>query len=85
MEALVDFSLSGNTRAPKHGWFPGFYCCSCRNCSENFIGAKGAWHCSNCAYDFDEQLSYEKLWRDFGWAYTAEYITKRLFKRQASN
>ena len=72
--------LINDSRPAKNGWFGGHYSCKCRNCAGNFTGAKGAWTCSDCAYDFDEQLVYEQLWRDFGWAYTAEYITKKLFK-----
>ena len=70
-----------DARPPKHGWFTGMYFCKCRNCSKTFTGAKRSWTCSDCAYDFDEQLTYEQLWRDLGWAYSAEYTTKKIFKQ----
>lgn len=62
---IPDF-LNIDTRPPKNGWCTGGYIARCRNCSENFIGAKGSWCCSDCAYDFSEQLEYEQLWRDLG-------------------
>ena len=70
-----------DTRPPKNGWWAGHYVGSCRNCSEQFNGAKGAYICADCAYDYDEQLQYEQLWREFGWPYTAEYYTKRFFAK----
>ena len=79
---MFDFCLTSNERPPKNGWFKGGYFCKCRNCAKEFTGAKGAWTCSDCAYDFSEQLEYEQLWRDFGWAYTAQYVTRKLFTRK---
>ncbi len=70
--------INTDKRPAKNGWFTGWYCCKCRNCGKGFSGAKGAWTCSDCAYDFDEQLQYEQLWRDLGWAYNAEYLTRKL-------
>tara|TARA_R110000851_G_C12976678_1_gene555890 strand:- start:711 stop:953 length:243 start_codon:yes stop_codon:yes gene_type:complete len=69
-----------DTRPPKNGWWSGHYMGNCRNCSKQFIGAKGAYICADCAYGYDEQLQYEQLWREFGWTYTAEYYTKVHFK-----
>ncbi len=74
--------LNPDKRPPKSGWWTGWYTCNCRNCSKPFTGAKGAWTCSSCAYGFDEQLQYEKLWREFGWHYTAQHITKKLLNNQ---
>jgi hypothetical protein len=68
--------LSPNERPPQHGWLTGHYLGHCRHCSKQFTGAKMAYTCSHCAYDFAEQLAYEKLWRDFGWAATAAYYTQ---------
>lgn len=73
--------LTPDTRPPKNGWWAGHYIGKCRNCSCSFVGSKGAYICADCAYDFDEQLQYEKLWREFGWAYTAEHITRKLFSK----
>ena len=78
---FIDF-LNPNTRPPKNGWFTGHYIGRCRNCSKSFTGAKGAWTCSDCAYDFDEQLQYEQLWRDFVWPYTKKYLMRKLFEKQ---
>ncbi len=69
-------------RKPKHGWWSGMYICRCRNCDKAFTGAKGSWTCSSCAYVFDVQLTYEQLWRDLGWPYTSEYITKKPFNNK---
>jgi len=74
--------LNPDKRPSKNGWYTGMYSCKCKNCSKPFTGAKGAWTCSDCAYDFDEQLQYELLWREVGWYYTANYITLKLFKKE---
>ncbi len=72
--------LNPDQRPPKNGWYTGGYSGMCGNCGKDFTGAKGAWVCADCAYDFDEQLRYEQLWRELGWVYTAEYVTRKLFK-----
>lgn len=74
--------LNPDKRPPKHGWFTGYYINKCRNCGEQFIGAKNACTCSRCAYDFDEQLQYEQLWRDFSFPATASYISRKLFTKK---
>jgi len=76
---MFDLLAKQDIRPPKHGWWKGDYIGHCRNCNEQFIGAKGAYMCSDCAYDFDEQLMYEQLWRNYAWPYTARYITKKLW------
>ena len=81
MAYCVDF-LNPDTRPSKHGWYTGFYFCRCRNCGNEFTGAKDAWTCSDCAYDYDEQLTYEQLWRDLGWHYTAKWVMKKLFNKE---
>lgn len=30
------------------GFAPGNYACRCRNCGEQFIGAKHSWRCQQC-------------------------------------
>lgn len=76
-DVIFDFNRIDD-RPHKHGWWAGMYFCRCRNCSNTFTGAKCSWHCSDCAYNFDDQLQYEQLWRDLGFAYSAEYITRKL-------
>ena len=68
-------------REPKLGWFKGDYFCTCRNCNSEFIGAKGAYNCADCAYTYSEQLEYENLWRKVGWHYTANYVCKKVFDK----
>lgn len=82
---MLDFDydfLNPDQRPPKNGWWTGMYSGRCRNCGNAFTGAKCAWTCSDCAYDFDELLQYEQLWRELGWAYTAEYVTRKLLKNK---
>ncbi len=69
-------------RPPKNGWHNGFYIARCNNCDCKFIGAKGSYNCADCAYDFDEELKYEKMWRESVWQITLNYIYRKssLFK-----
>ena len=66
-------------RPAKHGWLKGDYFSTCRNCNNDFIGAKGSYNCADCAYDFDDQLEYESLWQMVGYAYSANYVYKKVF------
>jgi len=66
-------------RPPKHGWSAGHYSGKCRNCGQPYIGEKNSYHCADCAYDFDEQLEYERLWRKVGFCYTADYLCTKIF------
>ncbi|MCJ8293517.1 MAG: hypothetical protein MJK15_03845 [Colwellia sp.] len=71
-----------NTRPSKLGWCKGGYLCECRSCGHGFTGAKGSYHCSDCAYNFTEMLEYEDLWKWVGMADTYKYICRKynLFK-----
>ena len=69
-------------RPQKHGWYSGMYYCKCNCCGGEYIGAKGSYNCANCAYTFDKQLTYEELWREVGWFYTAKYVMRSFNKRR---
>jgi len=73
---FIDFPFNEDKRKHLHGWCKGGYTCLCRCCAKGFIGAKGAYNCADCAYNFDEQLEYERLWREVGWQYTLQWIYK---------
>ena len=82
---MVNFDydfLNPDKRPAKNGWCTGMYAGTCRNCGDGFTGAKGAWTCSGCAYDFSEQLECEQLWHGLGWVYTAQYIARKILKNK---
>tara|TARA_R110000782_G_C14699248_1_gene401917 strand:+ start:45 stop:302 length:258 start_codon:yes stop_codon:yes gene_type:complete len=77
---MINF-FDTDKRPHKHGWFKGDYFCRCRCCNGEYIGSKGSYHCADCAYGFDEQLTYEKLWMEVGWIYTVNYVMKNFKSR----
>jgi len=74
---MFNFMLKEDKRPNKHGWYKGGYFCKCRCCGEDFIGNKGSYNCADCAYTFDGQLEYERLWREVGWQYSLNYIYRK--------
>lgn len=50
----------GDERPQKGMWAPGTYMCTCSSCKSQFIGAKRALTCANCAYAPDRAV----LWED---------------------
>ena len=80
---LFDALLNIDKRPSKHGWFAGDYFARCKYCNIDFVGSKGAYNCANCAYDFDEQLKYERLWREVGWQWSLKWIYRNssLYKK----
>jgi len=72
--------LTPNTRKPKHGWSTGFYTCRCKNCNERYVGSKHSYHCSDCAYNYDENIIYEELWANFGWESIREWVIAAVMK-----
>tara|TARA_R110000772_G_scaffold259964_1_gene377753 strand:- start:28 stop:267 length:240 start_codon:yes stop_codon:yes gene_type:complete len=73
---MFNFMISEDQRPNKHGWCKGGYFSKCKCCGGEFMGAKGSYNCANCAYDFDEQLEYERLWREVGWQGSIAWIFK---------
>lgn len=74
-----------DNRPAKHGWCTGWYSNKCKCCGDLYVGAKRSYHCSDCAYNFDDQLQYEQLWRESGWYETAKYITKQFNKPKSQD
>ena len=75
---MFNFMISEDQRTSKHGWCKGGYFSKCKCCGGQFIGAKGSYHCADCAYTFDDQLEYESLWRAVGWQYSVEWAFKKM-------
>lgn len=40
-----------------HGWAPGFYTCTCRDCDAAYMGNKRSWQCYPCASKVDERMA----------------------------
>ncbi len=74
---MIGFLFSEDKRDSLHGWAKGGYTAHCRCCGCDFVGAKGSYNCADCAYTFNDQLEYERLWRNVGWQYTVEYFYKK--------
>ena len=59
-----DFDMTPDTRPPKLGWATGWYgnFFGCSNCGKQYMGAKGSYHCSDCVYNYEDKIEYEKVW-----------------------
>ena len=82
MKFWLDLKL--DDRPSKNGWFAGGYFCKCINCNGEYIGSKGSRCCSDCAYDFDEQLQYESLWREVGKVDCWRYVMRKYNERKVN-
>ena len=79
--SFFDLGMNTDERDPLLGWSSGYYSCKCDNCGESYLGYKRSYNCSDCAYNFTEQLEYERLW---SWATLhsrQEYVFRKADKR----
>lgn len=51
LKLFSDITKEQSDIPSKNGWASGWYHCQCRRCETEYMGQKGSWECSTCAYD----------------------------------